>query len=76
MDSWSERQSWQDLSIIAALGPRLSARDWAVAMAVLAFAALNMFLWTLPMTQTKLFLLSFPVGLAAIVAFTWYVGRD
>ena len=72
VDLWPERQAWQDLGFIAALAPRLTTRDWVVTAAVLAFVAVNMFLWTLPISQTALFLISLPTGLAALVAFMWF----
>jgi hypothetical protein len=67
---------WQDIGIIAALGPRLTLRDWMMIVALLAFVALNVFLWSLPISQTVLFLITFPLGVAGLLAFMWFVQRE
>lgn len=50
---------------------RLTIRDWAVSLATLAFVGLNFFLWSLPITQAQLFLISLPLGVVAFAAFIW-----
>jgi hypothetical protein len=75
-DLWCERRSWQDLALIAALGPRLSVRDWILTVAVLAFVAVNFFLWSLPISQYQLFLITAPLGFAALIAFTYFAPRQ
>ena len=64
-----------NMAFAAALGPHLSVRDWTVTIAVLIFAAFNVFLWTLPISQTDLFLITFPLGIAALLAFMWFAPR-
>lgn len=50
-------------------------RDWMLVIAVLAFVALNSFLWTLPMSQVQLFFISLPLGVAGFVGFMWLASR-
>jgi len=64
-----------NMAFAAALGPQLSMRDWAATIAVLIFTAFNVFLWTLPISQTALFLITFPLGVAALLAFMWFAPR-
>jgi hypothetical protein len=59
----------------AASWTRLTLRDWIVALAVLAFVGLNFYLWSLPISQTMLFLISLPLGVVALAAFMWFAPR-
>lgn len=59
----------------AMLWTPLSARDWLVTIAVLAFVALNVFLWSLPLSQHQLFYITAPLGVLALLAFTWFAPR-
>jgi hypothetical protein len=54
---------------------RLTLRDWIVTLAVLAFVGLNFFLWSLPISQTLLFLICFPLGIVALAAFMQFAPR-
>jgi hypothetical protein len=54
----------------------LSRRDWIVNLAVIAFVALNFYLWSLPISQRELFLMVVPLGLAAFAAFMRFAPRN
>jgi hypothetical protein len=62
-------------ALLALLGPPLSSGEWILIVGVLAYVAVNFFLWSLPMTQFQLFCISVPLGLCAFLAILWYVGR-
>jgi hypothetical protein len=59
----------------AASWTRLTLRDWIVTLAVLAFVGLNFYLWSLPISQVMLFLISLPLGVVALAAFMWFAPR-
>lgn len=62
-------------AISAILSFRLTLRDWLLIAGVLGIVAVNMYLWSLPMTQVQLFCISAPFGLCALLGMLWYVGR-
>jgi hypothetical protein len=53
----------------------LSRRDWIVTLAVIAFVAGNFYLWSLPISQSQLFLISVPLGVVAFAAFMRFAPR-
>jgi hypothetical protein len=40
-----------------------------------AFLALNLYLWSLPISHESLFVITAPLGILYFVAFMWYVMR-
>jgi hypothetical protein len=63
-----------DWQVAAILSP-LSRRDWIVIAAVIAFVAFNFYLWSLPISQHTLFLISTPLGAAALAIFMRFAPR-
>jgi len=41
-----------------------------------AFFAINLWLWSLPISQQVLFLLTVPLGILYFIGFMWYVMRS
>lgn len=60
----------------ALLDYSLTLRDWLMIAGTLGIVALNMYLWSLPITQVQLFCISAPFGLCALLGMLWYVGRE
>lgn len=54
----------------------LAGRDWRAILVLAGFVALNFYLWSLPVSQLALFLISLPLGAAAFAAFLWYAMRE
>lgn len=53
----------------------LRASDLLLIIGVLGFVGFNFYLWSRPITQFQLFLISLPLGLGAFAGFIWCVGR-
>lgn len=75
IDGYREGMTSAAWGIAATLFAPPEKREWLLILAVLAFVALNVFLWTLPISQVQLFLVSVPLGMGAFAGFIWYVGR-
>jgi nitrogen fixation-related uncharacterized protein len=45
-------------------------------LAMASYVGLNVYLWTLPIPQTQLFLISVALGIVAIAGFFWLAGRS
>ena len=71
-----ERTSMRDWAFGAILWTPLKLKDWLLVVAVLAMVALNLFLWTLPVSQEQLFYFSLPLGLATFAGLLWFIGRE
>jgi hypothetical protein len=54
----------------------LARRDWSAILVLLGFVALNFYLWSLPISQLLLFLISLPLSAAAFAAFLRYAMRE
>jgi nitrogen fixation-related uncharacterized protein len=53
----------------------LKVRDWLLLAAVIAFVAINFFVWSRHPTPVQLLLISVSMGVVAYAAFFWHVTR-
>ena len=50
-------------------------RDWQLTGMVVAFVAFNFYLWSLPLTPERLFVIATPIGVGVFALFLWLVRR-
>jgi hypothetical protein len=53
--------------------PKFWLETACLVLAGMGFIGFNFVLWSLPLTQLQLFLISVPLGAAAFAAFLWYL---
>jgi hypothetical protein len=70
------RTSIRDWAFGAILWTPLKLKDWLLVVSVLVLVALNVVLWSLPISQQQLFYISFPLGLATFAGLLWFIGRE
>jgi len=53
----------------------MAPRDWQLTSLVAAFVGVSFYLWTLPITPERLFLIATPLGIVVLALFLWLVRR-